>query len=148
MHLCVFLMLLVETIKELASFILKGVDLIDRTSIFLLRIIIYYVILIFCILPWFVPTGTSSEFFPQEYHPHRGGWFDGRYLDFWEQIGKGKKRKILVSPISIYIYETLNVSLVHSIVFKKLYIWSTFDYILIFLVSSIVECSKEYLPLN
>ena len=51
-------------------FILKGVDLVDHTSIFLLRTINHYVTLIMCTLSWFVPTGTSSEFFPPEYPPH------------------------------------------------------------------------------
>ena len=36
-------MLLAETIKELVSFVLKGVDLIDHTSIFLLRTINHYI---------------------------------------------------------------------------------------------------------
>ena len=38
---------LAETIKEFVSFILKGVDLIDHTSIFLLRTINHYVTLIY-----------------------------------------------------------------------------------------------------
>ena len=42
----VLLMTLAETIKELVSFILKGVDLLDHTSIFLLRTINHRVILI------------------------------------------------------------------------------------------------------
>ena len=46
----VLLMPLAETIKEFVSFILKGVDLIDHTSIFLLRTINHYVTLIMCIL--------------------------------------------------------------------------------------------------
>ena len=66
----VLLMPLVETIKGLVSFILKGVDLIDHTSIFLLHTINHYVILILCILSWFVPTRTSSEFFPPVCPPH------------------------------------------------------------------------------
>ena len=44
------LMPLAEIIKELVSFILKGVDLIDHTSIFLLRTINHYVTLIMCTL--------------------------------------------------------------------------------------------------
>ena len=51
-------------------FILEGVDLLDHTSIFLLRTINHRVIPIIRILSWFVPTGTSSEFFPPEYPPH------------------------------------------------------------------------------
>ena len=51
-------------------FILKGVDLREHTNIFLLRTINHYVTLIMCTLSWFVPTGTSSEFFPPEYPPH------------------------------------------------------------------------------
>ena len=46
----VLLMPLAETIKEFVSFILKGVDLIDHTSIFLLRTINHYVTLIMCTL--------------------------------------------------------------------------------------------------
>ena len=46
----VLLMPLAETIKEVVSLILKGVDLIDHTSIFLLRTINHYVILIVCTL--------------------------------------------------------------------------------------------------
>ena len=41
---------LVKTIKEFVSFILKGVDLIDHTSIFPLRTTNHYVILIICSL--------------------------------------------------------------------------------------------------
>ena len=37
---------LAETIKEFDSFILKDVDLIDHTSIFLLRIVNHYITLI------------------------------------------------------------------------------------------------------
>ena len=61
---------LAETIKELVSLILEGVDLLDHTSIFLLRTINHRVIPIIRILSWFVPTGTSSEFFPPEYPSH------------------------------------------------------------------------------
>ena len=39
-----------ETIKEFVSFIQKGVDLIDHTSIFLLRTINHYVTFIMCTL--------------------------------------------------------------------------------------------------
>ena len=46
----VLLMPLAETIKELVSFILEGVDLLDHTSIFLLRTINHYVIFIMCTL--------------------------------------------------------------------------------------------------
>ena len=46
----VLLMPLAETIKKLISFILRGVDLIDHTSIFLLRTINHYVIFTMCIL--------------------------------------------------------------------------------------------------
>ena len=46
----VLLMPLAETIKEFVSFILKGVDLIDHTSIFLLLPINHYVTLIMCTL--------------------------------------------------------------------------------------------------
>ena len=46
----VLLIPLDETIKELVNFILKGVDLIDHTSIFLLRTINHCVTLIMCIL--------------------------------------------------------------------------------------------------
>ena len=42
------LMPLAETIKEFDSFILRGVDLIDHTSIFLLRTVNHYVTLIMC----------------------------------------------------------------------------------------------------
>ena len=41
-----------ETIKEFVSFIQKGVDLIDHTSIFLLRTINHYVTFIMCTLPF------------------------------------------------------------------------------------------------
>ena len=58
-----------ETIKEFDSFIPRVVDLVDHTSIFLLRTINHYVTFIICTLSWFVPTGTSSEFFPPEYPP-------------------------------------------------------------------------------
>ena len=44
------LMPLAETIKEFDNFIPRGVDLIDHTSIFLLRTINRYVIFIMCIL--------------------------------------------------------------------------------------------------
>ena len=44
------LMPLAETIKELVSFILEGVDLLDHTSIFLLRTINHRVIPIIRIL--------------------------------------------------------------------------------------------------
>ena len=44
----VLLMPLAETIKELVSFILKSVDLIDHTSIFLLRTVNHYATLIMC----------------------------------------------------------------------------------------------------
>ena len=53
----------------LQNFILKGVDLMDHTSIFLLRTINHYVTLIICTLSWFVPTRTSSEFFPTRVSP-------------------------------------------------------------------------------
>ena len=46
----VLLMPLAETIKELVSFILEGVDLLDHTSIFLLRTINHRVIPIIRIL--------------------------------------------------------------------------------------------------
>ena len=46
----VLLMRLAETIKELVSFILEGVDLLDHTSIFLLRTINHRVIPIIRIL--------------------------------------------------------------------------------------------------
>ena len=46
----VLLMPLAETIKEFVNFILKGVDLIDHTDIFLLRTINHYVTLIMCTL--------------------------------------------------------------------------------------------------
>ena len=46
----VLLIPLAETIKEVVSFILKGVDLIDHTSIFLLRTTNHYVTLIMCTL--------------------------------------------------------------------------------------------------
>ena len=46
----VLLMPLAETIKEFVNFILKGVDLIDHTSIFLLCTINHYVTLIMCTL--------------------------------------------------------------------------------------------------
>ena len=46
----VLLMPLAESIKEFVSFILKGVDPIDNTSIFLLRTINHYVTLIMCTL--------------------------------------------------------------------------------------------------
>ena len=46
----VLLMPLAETIKEVVSFILEGVDLLDHTSIFLLRTINHRVIPIICIL--------------------------------------------------------------------------------------------------
>ena len=46
----VLLMPLAETIKEFVNFILKVVDLIDHTSIFLLRTINHYVTLIMCTL--------------------------------------------------------------------------------------------------
>ena len=42
------LMPLAETIKEFDSFIPRGVDLIDHTSIFLLRTVNHYVTLIMC----------------------------------------------------------------------------------------------------
>ena len=47
---CVLPMALAKTIKELVNVLLKGVDLIDHTSIFLLRIINHCVILLLCIL--------------------------------------------------------------------------------------------------
>ena len=56
------LMPLAKTIKELDSFILKDVDVIDHTRMFLLCTINHYVILLMCILSWFVPIGTSSEY--------------------------------------------------------------------------------------
>ena len=59
----VFLVPFADTIGIGISVILKGVDLIDHTHIFLLRIINHCVILILCILSWFVLTETSSEFF-------------------------------------------------------------------------------------
>ena len=46
----VLLMLLAETIKDFVSFILKGVDLMDHTSIFLIGTINHYVTLIMCTL--------------------------------------------------------------------------------------------------
>ena len=46
----ILLMPLAETIKEFGSFIPRGVDLIDHTSIFLLRTINHYVTLIMCTL--------------------------------------------------------------------------------------------------
>ena len=46
----VLLMPLAETIKELVSFILKRLVLLDHTSIFLLRTINHHIILILCIL--------------------------------------------------------------------------------------------------
>ena len=64
------LMPLAEAIKEFDSFIPRGVGLINHTSIFLLRTINHYVTFIMCTLSWFVPTGTSSEFFQPEYSPH------------------------------------------------------------------------------
>ena len=42
------LMPFAETIKEFDNFIPRGVDLIDHTSIFLLRTVNHYVILIMC----------------------------------------------------------------------------------------------------
>ena len=52
------------------NFILKGANLLDHTSIFLLLTINHCVILIIRILSWFVLTGTSSEFFPPKHPLH------------------------------------------------------------------------------
>ena len=60
---------LVETIKEFDSFIPRGVDLIDHTSIFLLRTINHYVTLIMSPCGGYyggknseeVPVGTNHE---------------------------------------------------------------------------------------
>ena len=46
----VLLMPLAETIKDFVDLILKGVDLINHTSIFLLHTINHYVTLIMCTL--------------------------------------------------------------------------------------------------
>ena len=83
-----------ETMKELVSFILKGVDFLDYASIFLLCTINHHVILIIRILSWFVPTGTSSEFFPPEYPPHRD--IPTRSLDI--PLGYGLPRKSIILP--------------------------------------------------
>ena len=53
----VLLMPLAETIKEFVNFILKGVDLIDHTSICLLRTINHYVTFIM-----FYASGTLSHY--------------------------------------------------------------------------------------
>ena len=60
----VLLMPLAETIKELASFILKGLDLLDHKSIFLLRTINHRVTLMICILLMSRPNLNLFRVFP------------------------------------------------------------------------------------
>ena len=64
------LMPLAETIKELVSFTLKCVDLMDHTNWCHLCTINHCVILTMCMLSWFFPNWTSSEFFTLVYPCH------------------------------------------------------------------------------
>ena len=67
---CVLLMPLAETIKELVSYILKGVDLVDHTSysLFLAHQLLCNSYIVYSIIIFL--TGTSSEFFLPVYPQH------------------------------------------------------------------------------
>ena len=114
---------LAETIKELVSFILEGVDLLDHTSIFLLCTINHRVIPIIRILSWFVPTGTSSEVFFRAGFPMGQTLCARLYFSAgYTLVGKTMKRNSIgMIHESIHIISIPQWLIVHK---RNILVWS------------------------